>query len=40
MKFTNTEMIADENLGLVAPQKHNELITSMGLFAESRIVVN
>jgi hypothetical protein len=40
MKFTNTEMIADENLGLVAPQKHNELIRSMGLFAESRIVVN
>ncbi len=40
MKFTNTEMIADENVGFVAPQKHNELIRSMGLFAESRILEN
>ncbi len=40
MKFTNTEMIADENLGFVASQEHNDLIRGMELFAESRILVN
>jgi hypothetical protein len=39
MMFTTTEMIADENLDFVAAQKHNELIRSMELFVESRILV-
>jgi hypothetical protein len=40
MNFTNTEMIAVENLGFVASQKHNELIRGMELFAESRNLAN